>query len=305
MKALDTPPLQVMIEGKIVEAKESASRRLGINWDYKGQDLGFAGGTLSHNAVINPELGAGNSTLDLKLGTLDFLGDLTAKLALFESESVAKIISSPRVITMNAQQAVISQSVSIPVPSTTVPTGNAPAVATTDFKEIPTSLSVTPQITSGGDVLMKIKFDRAFQAGESGANVPIDKRSVDTNVMVKNGQTTVIGGIYQSDESEGENGTPFLRKIPVLGWLFKSVTKSSVRNELLVFITPRILNADRTFTESRSRPVILKRGLFHPLTRSLFISTLAGLSLTSCSTARIQAQPRHHGFANEGLYSSG
>ncbi len=250
VKALDTPPLQVMIEGKIVEAKESATRNLGINWGYQGQDLGFAGGTLGHSAQINPTLGASNTGIDLKLGTLDFLGDLNAKLALFESESVAKIISSPRVITMNAQPATISQSVNIPVTSSTIPVGNAPVQTTTDFKPIPTTLSVTPQITSGGDVLMKIKFDRQFQAGQGGANVPIDSRSIDTNVMVKNGQTTVIGGIYQSDESEGENGTPFLRKIPILGWLFKSVTKNSVRNELLVFITPRILNADRNLPKA-------------------------------------------------------
>lgn len=250
IKALDTPPLQVMIEGKIVEAKESATRSLGINWGYQGQDLAFAGGTLSHTAQINPTLGASNTTLDLKLGTLDFLGDLNAKLALFESEQVAKIISSPRVITMNAQKATISQSVNIPVTTTTLQTGSTPATTSTDFKPIPTTLSVTPQITSGGDVLMQIKFDRSFQAGSGGANVAIDSRTVDTNVMVKNGQTTVIGGIYQSDETEQEGGTPFLRKIPVLGWLFKSTTKSSIRNELLVFITPRILNADRNLPKS-------------------------------------------------------
>lgn len=251
VKALDTAPLQVMIEGKIVEAKEEMGRRLGVNWGYQGQDLGFAGGTLSHNASISPTIGAANTTLDLKLGTLDFLGDLNAKLSLFENESIARVISSPRVITMNAQQATIEQSVNIAVPTTTVTTG-APSQTSITYKAIPTTLSVTPQITPGGDVLMNVSFRREFQAGGTGAEVPIESRDVKTNVMVKNGQTTVIGGIYQADQTDSEEGTPFLRKLPVVGWLFKSKAQTSVRNELLVFITPRILNADRTLPKASS-----------------------------------------------------
>lgn len=252
IKALDTAPLQVMIEGKIVEAKEEMGRRLGVNWGYQGQDLGFAGGTLSHRASINPTVNVANTTLDLKLGTLDFLGDLNAKLSLFENEQIARVISSPRVITMNAQPATIEQSVSIAVPTTTVTTG-APSQTSFTYKAIPTTLSVTPQITPGGDVLMNIAFRREFQSGGGGgAEVPIESRDVKTNVMVKNGQTTVIGGIYQADQTEVEEGTPVLRKIPILGWLFKSKTQTSVRNELLVFITPRILNADRTLPKSSS-----------------------------------------------------
>jgi len=252
VKALDTAPLQVMIEGKIIEAKEEMGRNFGINWGYQGQDLGFAGGSLSHAARISPTLPAANTTIDLRLGTLDFLGDLDAKLALFESESKAKIISSPRVITMNAQEATIEQSVQIAVPTSTVTPG-APSQVTLSYKSIPTTLRVTPQITSGGDVLLNVAFRREFQSGaSSGATVPIETRDVKTNVMVKNGQTTVIGGVYQADTAESESGTPYLKNFPVLGWLFKSKGKSSVRNELLVFITPRIINADRTLPKGKS-----------------------------------------------------
>ncbi|CAN5487524.1 hypothetical protein BH10BDE1_BH10BDE1_25270 [soil metagenome] len=249
VRALDTAPLQVMIEGKIVEAKEEAGRRLGINWGYQGQDLGFAGGTLGHSAQIAPTIGAANTTLDLKLGTLDFLGDLSAKLSLFESESIAKIISSPRVITMNNQAATITQSVQIPIPSTTTVIGSAPQTTIT-YRPIPTTLNVTPQITSGGDVLMQISFTREFLGASSGTSAAIESRDIKTNVMVKNGQTTVIGGIYQADQVDSEEGTPFLRNVPVVGWLFKSTSKTSSRNELLVFITPRILNADRTLPKA-------------------------------------------------------
>lgn len=244
VKALDTPPLQVMIEGKIVEAREESARELGINWGYTGQDLGFAGGTLSHNGRVAPTISASNTTLNLQLGTLDFLGDLDARLSLLEREQQARIISSPRVVTMNAKEAKIEQAVQIAIPTTTTPT-SGPSTTSTTYKEIPTALTVTPQITAGGDVIMNIAFKRQFQFGSSGSNAAIESRDIKTNVMVKNGQTTVIGGMYQADQVEQESGTPVLRKIPVLGWLFKAKQSTNTRNELLVFLTPRILNADR------------------------------------------------------------
>lgn len=248
--ALDTPPLQVMIEGKIVEARESNNKELGINWGYSGQDLGFLGGNLSHSARIAPSQVGTATTVNLRLGTLDFLGDLDARLSLLERDSLARVVSSPRVVTMNAQEATIEQSLSIAISSTTV-VNNLP-VTTVSFKEIPTSLKVTPQITPGGDVIMNINFKRQFKGDGSAGVANIESREVKTNVMVKNGQTTVIGGVYQADQNEIEEGTPFLKQIPILGWLFKNKTKESIRNELLVFLTPRILNADRNLPKKRS-----------------------------------------------------
>ncbi|MBK7890441.1 MAG: type IV pilus secretin PilQ [Bdellovibrionales bacterium] len=248
--ALDTPPLQVMIEGKIVEARESNNKELGINWGYSGQDLGFAGGVLSHNAKISPSQVGSATTVNLRLGTLDFLGDLDARLSLLERDSLARVVSSPRIVTMNAQEATIEQALSIAISSTTI-VNNLP-VTTTTFKEVPTSLKVTPQITPSGDVLMNINFKRQFPADLTGGSANIESREVKTNVMVKNGQTTVIGGVYQADQTEVEEGTPFLKHVPVLGWLFKNQTKQQVRNELLVFLTPRILNADRNLPKRKT-----------------------------------------------------
>lgn len=248
--ALDTPPLQVMIEGKIVEARESNNKELGINWGYSGQDLGFAGGILSHNARISPTQVGSATTVNLRLGTLDFLGDLDARLSLLERDSLARVVSSPRVVTMNAQEATIEQSINIAIPSTTI-VNNLP-VTTITFKAVPTTLKVTPQITPGSDVIMKINFKRDFEADSTGGIANIESREVSTNVMVKNGQTTVIGGVYQADQRESEEGTPFLKRIPVLGWLFKNQTKQQVRNELLVFLTPRILNSDRNLPKRKT-----------------------------------------------------
>lgn len=255
VRALDTAPLQVMIEGKIVEAKEDMGRNFGINWGYTGKDLPLGGLTLGQSGRVSPKLPSAATSLDFRFGTLDFFGDLDAKLALFERQSMAKIISSPRVVTMNAQQATIDQSIQIPVLTQAASTGGGSTtqpLVSVSYRPVPTTLTVTPQITSGGDILMQVSFRREFLGSPDSENSPIESRNVQTNVMVKNGQTAVIGGVYQSDTTEAEQGTPYLRNIPVLGWLFKSTDKSSLRNELLVFITPRILNADRTLPKGRS-----------------------------------------------------
>ncbi|HRK09294.1 MAG TPA: type IV pilus secretin PilQ [Pseudobdellovibrionaceae bacterium] len=243
VKALDSPPLQVMIEGKIIEAVETFSNAFGINWGYSGQDLGVLGGTLSHGAQISPTLGGANTTVNLQLGTIDFLGDLNATLTLLERSSQVRIISSPRVVTLNNQQASISQTVNIAIQQTAQ--ANGVTTTSTVFQPVPLQLSVTPQITAGGDVIMQINFSRSFLAASAGATPNINQRQVQTNVMVRNGQTSVIGGIYQADNLEQEDGTPFLRRFPILGWLFKTKNSESVKNELLVFLTPRILNADK------------------------------------------------------------
>lgn len=243
VKALDSPPLQVMIEGKIIEAVETFSNAFGINWGYSGQDLGVLGGTLSHGAQISPTLGGANTTVNLQLGTIDFLGDLNATLTLLERSSQVRIISSPRVVTLNNQQASISQTVNIAIQQTAQ--ANGVTTTSTVFQPVPLQLSVTPQITAGGDVIMQINFSRSFLAASSGSTPNINQRQVQTNVMVRNGQTSVIGGIYQADNLEQEDGTPFLRRFPILGWLFKTKNSESVKNELLVFLTPRILNADK------------------------------------------------------------
>jgi type IV pilus assembly protein PilQ len=253
--ALDTAPLQVMIEGKIVEAKEDMSRNFGINWGYTGEDIPLGGLTFSQSGRIAPPLGNPVANLDFRLGTLNFFGDLNAKLALFERQSMAKIISSPRVVTMNAQQATIDQAIQIPVPTQVQSPGGSVTtqpIVSVNYRSVPTTLTVTPQITSGGDILMQITFKREFLGSTGTSSPPIESRNVQTNVMVKNGQTAVIGGVYQSDTTESETGVPYLRHVPVLGWLFKSTEKTSLRNELLVFITPRILNADRTLPKGRS-----------------------------------------------------
>lgn len=253
VKELDVPPTQVMIEGKIVEAEERFSRSVGVKWGFNGSDkilsptAGSNGGPLTFRPNMNssplPDGVSGFFSAGFRIGTLDFLGNLDAMLALAESDTIAKILSSPRIVTMNRERAEISQKgeqISVATLSDNMGVKTTRAERT----NIQLKLTVTPQITADGSVIMDVEVQREFAGAEADAQTkarPINTRTAKTKVLVRNGQTAVIGGIFQNDSTETENGTPILKDIPVLGWLFKYKGKDSVKNELMIFLTPRIL----------------------------------------------------------------
>lgn len=256
VKELDIPPAQVMIEGKIVEAGETFSRQVGVNWSLSGSPVTLAenGGVRgtplrlqSDFGVVslNPtQLGAQNGSFGLRIGRMDFLGNLNAALSLAQADSLVRIISSPRIVTINKEKAEISQKgETISVTSTVSGETITPMVTRTPVE---LKLDVTPQITSEGSVMLDVNVLRQFAGGIVDPNSqarPVNSRSAKTKVLVANGQTAVIGGIYQSDETESETGVPVLKDVPVLGWLFKQKSQQKDKNELLIFLTPRILNA--------------------------------------------------------------
>ncbi len=251
---LDTPPPQVLIEGKIVEAADSFQKSLGINWGFGGQDIALGTNKVT-GAPINmrPSFGfgtvaasgsSGGAGFGLSIGTLDILGDLSATLSLFEIENRVKVLSSPRIITMNNEAASISQTTN--QPQATVTTSTTATQKTYTSMPVTLQLNVTPQITNDASIIMKVGVTREFigapvdQADPT--SVPKFSRKADTKVIVKNGQTTVIGGIYQNDTAEGSNGISGLKDIPILGYLFKGQTTKKEKNELLIFLTPRIVS---------------------------------------------------------------
>ncbi len=247
VKSLDTPPLQVLIEGKVVEAREGFTRQVGINWGLSGGSAALGGGiSLGANnlSVAGSNIAAPNLTYNVRLGTFDVFGDLDATLNLAESENLAKIVSSPRVSALNNEPATIEQTVSTFIRKQTVVAG----VATNTFEKLDTKLqlAVTPQVTGDGNVIMDLTILREFISGqpEGDAPAPVEARNAKTKVMVRNGETAVIGGVYQSDMLESESGVPYLRNLPLLGWLFKSRSVQNTKNELIVFLTPRIINSD-------------------------------------------------------------
>lgn len=258
VKELDIPPAQVMIEGKVVEAQDSFTQSLGMNWGYSGSPVVLGEGKGANGSDISlfqgmsitnlpPSVTGGQTTpfaLSLKVGRFDVLGNINAALNLAEQDAIVKILSSPRVVTMNKEKANINQRGQVVTVQTLRDAqGNTTRnPVRTDFS---LELTVVPQITAEGSVIMDVDVRREFPGSvvdqESGAR-PINSRAAKTKVLVNDGQTAVIGGIYSSDNTTTETGVPWLRHIPVLGWLFKSKVRADTRNELLIFLTPKILN---------------------------------------------------------------
>jgi len=245
---IDVPPPQVLIEGKIVEASDQFQRQIGINWSASGQEYRMFNSNKIRGRTtlgVSPTTAGGiasTGNLTFTLGTIDVLGDLTAALALYEQQSSVKVLSSPRIVTLHNEPAEINQSIDIPLLKETVsPTGTSRSV---EYKPVTLKLGVTPQITNDASVIMAIDVKRDFVGSvvdQQTQSRPINTRSAKTKVMVRNSQTAVIGGIYQSDQTIGESKVPWVSDVPILGWLFKNRNNDSNKNELLIFLTPRIL----------------------------------------------------------------
>ncbi len=255
ISGLDIPPAQILIEGKIVEANESFEKSVGIQWGTSGQDKFLAKGnkgpinltpTLSMKPGIKTSASMG---IGLKIGNLNLLGDLNSLIALEEREDNVKVISSPRIMTLHNVKASIVQGSQIPIIVGGAVTNNANLNTRTRdvvYKTLQMHLNVTPQVANNGNVIMNVEMKRDFPGAvsddESGA-APIFSREAQTTVMVQSGQTAVIGGIYQNDARSGEGGVPWLKDIPVLGFLFRNENQSKNKTELLLFLTPRVLKS--------------------------------------------------------------
>jgi type IV pilus assembly protein PilQ len=257
VKAVDTPTPQVLIESKIVEAKLDFSRELGAVWgigsnpDVDGIDGGrppqetVGGNTFPfqqpNNVVVsNPITSTANGLLNLGGYILNDRFNLTLQLQAAESNGEGKVISSPRVVTLDNREAKIEQGVSIPFQ--TFENGDAQL----EFIDAVLSLLVTPHITADKSIIMKIMVTR--NAPDPSVPTPtgspaIAKNEAKTETMVKNGQTLVLGGIYTVDRSETQSRVPYLYRIPIIGNAFKNNQVLDKRRELLIFVTPRIVEA--------------------------------------------------------------
>jgi type IV pilus assembly protein PilQ len=248
LDSIDVPEKQVMIEARIVEASAGFTRSLGIQWgihyrDPTGSFLGITNLNSGFGGIVTPppltgSAGPGMAT-GISFGTLASNIQVDLRLSAAAAAEQIKIISTPKIATLNNKPAKITQGQSIPYQNTTANTG-----AVTQFVEAALSLEVTPHVTPDGSVMMKIKASNnsAGPPPAGGGAPPINKKEATTELIVKSGETTVIGGIYVDNDTESNDGVPYLMDIPLLGWLFKSNVKSKSKTELLIFITPRILS---------------------------------------------------------------
>lgn len=255
VKNLDKSPMQVMIEAKIIEARERFVRNLGISLDYRGAPLNIAPGGNSQlslgldgglqvfpgNVVTGRTVSSGLSV------SFAPVGDLDLRLGISEAEDLINVISAPRVVVLNGETAkIIQRTQDIDLVTNTDQAGRterSPERVSADL-----DFEVIPQITALGSVFMKVKMKRDFFGPPDAAtgSRPINSREAETRVLVNNGQTIVIGGIYQRDETRSEEGFPILRHIPILKWLFSRFTRDEQRNELLLFLTPRVMDFSNT-----------------------------------------------------------
>lgn len=265
VKKLDRQDVQIRIEAKIVDVTRNFSRSMGIQWGLNkdtGRVFGFGGadvGTITDSTnPLNIDLPALNPTsgIGILVGNLFNETDLEAQLTAAEDKGDAHIISQPSVTTVNNTAAKIRSGVKIYVKVTsTIAVGGSGGGASGEdsgLEEIDTGieLTVTPQITAQNMIKLKIDAEESeadFSRTVDGIPAVIDN-TASTTVLVRDGETTVIGGLMKVKKTTDKSGVPFVSSIPVVGWLFKSKTKTRDDNELLIFITPHVSGTGRAAT---------------------------------------------------------
>lgn len=279
VRRLDVQTPQILIESNIVEATTSFARDLGVQWGYHGSQgpqtgnptgVNFPGTINLSGSGLNVGTGGvpfmadfpakvdpltGGTALDLALGSLDGSQALDLRLTALESQGKARIISRPRVVTLNNVAATIKSltvlRVKLPSTGTVINTGagGAAGAASTATERIETGivLVVTPQVSSDGFVLL----DMFAKSSQADFTRPVDgipteiSREANSHILVKDGQTVVLGGIYRDNQSDNRTGVPFFKDIPGFGWMFRDVNRNDSREDLLVFLTPRIISGVR------------------------------------------------------------
>jgi type IV pilus assembly protein PilQ len=274
IRNLDTQTPQVLIEGRIVEASSTYAREIGIQWggDFSASTatanptglafpstVGVAGGATDSqtpamglspvagarpnpNFAVNLPASVGTGSggaLGITLGSITNNANLNFRLSALEEEGTLRILSSPKILTLDNREAHIEQGTLIPYSRI-----SAQGIQTS-FKEAKLNLTVTPHVTADGSVLLSIKMTRDepdFNNKGARGDPTILKREAETELLVSDGHTAVIGGIFTRNHGTSYKKVPFFGDIPILGWLFKSRTDSDRRSEMLIFITPRIVN---------------------------------------------------------------
>lgn len=270
---IDIPVRQVLIEARIVIASSDFSKRLGVRWgggmvgegkSHIGGITGGIGGLVGREGeddsgslffpddegrqvfLFPEQFGVDMGVSDqaagkISIGVLNSSGLLALELSALEADGAGEVVSQPKVVTGDKQKALIRSGQEVPYLES-----SSSGRTTVKFKEAVLKLEVTPNITPDGRVIMDLNINQdsinSFISGEAGSQVPVlDVNSVSTRVLVANGETVVLGGVFRTEELQSESKVPFLGDLPYIGKLFKTTSNRNAKNELLIFITPRVL----------------------------------------------------------------
>ena len=258
---LDVPARQVMVEARIVEAEDGFSRQLGVKFGYAGSNgknswgSNWSNAAANRNGYVNGQRGQSptaptwnfdpNVNLPTVAATSSIAlvhalssGALGLELSAQQAQNKLKIVSTPRVLTQDRKEAIIESGTEVPYQE-----ASSSGATSTSFKKAVLGMTVTPNITPDGQIIMDIKINKDSVNPDCGATEPcINTQRLNTNVMVEDGGTLILGGIYEEENSDSVSKVPLLGDIPVVGNLFKSKTRSDKKTELLIFITPRIVD---------------------------------------------------------------
>jgi type IV pilus assembly protein PilQ len=248
IESVDVPTPQVVIEARIVETSKQFIQQYGFNWSFRGTldpSLGTGTGLVFPNSVGvigGPfEFGPGAPVISFHLANVLNTFTLDFALNAAETEGLARVISAPRVMTQDNVGAEIQSGFQIPYQT------RVNFTTTIAYVDATLRLGVTPQITTAGTVIMDIQVQKNEPATglviEGGSGTPLITRQARTRLMVRDGGTTVIAGIYQTKENNAQTRLPFLHQIPIIGALFRTHNINSTHDELLIFITPRIVRS--------------------------------------------------------------
>jgi type IV pilus assembly protein PilQ len=262
LATLDVPVRQVMIEARIVEARDTFGKSLGVKFGGGaiGSNRSLTTGIVNQTAIadgsgkLQTDFSKNFVNLPASVSGINTVGQvafsvfnssmtrfLSLELSALEAEGDGKIISNPRLVTADQNKALIEQGTEYPY-SVTAPNG----ATTISFKKAVLKLEVTPQITPEGDIILDLDVNKDSRGETTTQGVAIDTKHIKTQVLVENGGTVVIGGIFEMEETNQVNKVPLFGDLPVLGHLFRNTTKASTKREMLVFITPKMLNQVRS-----------------------------------------------------------
>lgn len=279
--SVDTQTPQILIEGRIVETNDRYRRQIGIQWGGEfifaaangnptglafPSSIGVAGAANdgqapsaglpgSPNFAVNlpAPIGTGSGGgIGIQLGSIGGGANLALRLSALEEEGAVKIISAPRILTLDNERASISQGVSIPISQVSA------AGVQTQFVEARLELTVQPHVTQDGNILIDVTINKSepdFENTGARGDPTIVRREAETRLLLGDGDTTVIGGIYTQTSGSGTSKVPFLGDIPILGWFFRDFSENELRSELLIFLTPRVVNREAALDSRRLNPI--------------------------------------------------